>query len=170
MALHDHIMCSEAVLDPEAEHRALRSGGMGDGALVSFTGIARPGSGADADTSDPVITLRLQHYPGFTEQSIARGVAQARSRWPIQACHIAHRVGDIRPGEVIVFVATTARHRRAAFEATDFLTDWLKTDAAFWKCEITANGAQWIEPRDQDHHDRRRWDELYKRADTWLTS
>lgn len=156
------IMCSQAKLDPEAEHRAVRAALSGDGAVVSFTGIARPY--ADDQHGEPITHLKLQHYPGFTEQSIAQGVAMARGRWALGLCHIIHRIGAIAPQDPIVFVATSARHRRAAFEATDFLVDWLKTDAAFWKCEVTARGAQWIAPRLQDHSDRQRWRESEKVA------
>ncbi|MEM1134083.1 MAG: molybdenum cofactor biosynthesis protein MoaE [Pseudomonadota bacterium] len=153
MTGRDHIRCTDAPIDPEAEHRLMRGKLIGDGAMVSFTGIARPVAQDDKN----IVTLRLQHYPGFTEGSIAKGVAQARARWGIGQCHIVHRVGDMAPGDPIVFVATSARHRRAAFEATDFLMDWLKTEAAFWKCEITDNGTTWIEPRAKDIQDSQRW-------------
>ncbi|WOE74953.1 molybdenum cofactor biosynthesis protein MoaE [Alterisphingorhabdus coralli] len=154
MAEPDKIVCTAAPLDPQTEHRLMRDKVAGDGAIVSFTGIARP----DTQDDKQVRSLRLEHYPGFTEASIAKGVAKVRACWSIGQCHIVHRVGDMVPGDPIVFVATSARHRRAAFEATDFLMDWLKTEAAFWKCEITANGTKWIEPRAEDIQDRERWE------------
>jgi len=150
----DIIHCSPEPLDPEAEHKALRLAATGDGALSCFTGVARP----DSMASDAVQAMILQHYPGFTEDSIEQGVAQARQRWPdLQHVHIVHRVGEILPGEPIVFVGASARHRRTTFLATDFLMDWLKNDAAFWKKEITTMGALWIEPRAADHADKARW-------------
>lgn len=150
----DYICCTADLLDPEAAHRALRMAAKGDGALACFTGVARPESAA----SGAVQRMILQHYPGFTEGSIAEGVAQARGRWAdLGHVHIVHRVGDILPGQPIVFVGTSAKHRRTAFLATDFLMDWLKSEAAFWKKEVTAAGAQWIAPRDQDYADKARW-------------
>ena len=156
--LVDIIVCADDPLDPESAHRALRIAAKGDGALACFTGVARPDSAASGSESSPVQRIILQHYPGFTEGSIADGVAQARGRWPdLGQVHIIHRVGDILPGEPIVFVGTSAKHRRTAFLATDFLMDWLKSEAAFWKQEVTQAGAQWIEPRAQDHADKARW-------------
>jgi molybdopterin synthase catalytic subunit len=148
------IRCAPDPLDPETEHKALRLAAKGDGALSCFTGIARP----DSMTSDVVQAMMLQHYPGFTEDSIKQGVAQARQRWPdLQHVHIVHRVGEVLPAQPIVFVGTSAKHRRTAFLATDFLMDWLKSEAAFWKKEMTATGAMWIEPRAQDYADKTRW-------------
>ncbi|MEO1045981.1 MAG: molybdenum cofactor biosynthesis protein MoaE [Pseudomonadota bacterium] len=157
MTGNDHVRCANGPIDPEAEHRAVRQKIAGEGAMASFTGIARPHS--DDAMAAEITLLRLQHYPGFTEQSIADGIEQARARWPLGHCHIVHRIGDMVPGDPIVFVAATARHRRAAFAAADFLMDWLKTEAAFWKCEITRAGKKWIAPRDQDYRDRERWEE-----------
>ena len=93
----------------------------------------------------------------MTAHGVEAAVEQARSRWPLEALTVHHRTGEIRTGETIVFVATASRHRRAAFEAADFLMDYLKTEAVFWKKEITEAGDVWIEPREQDYQDNQRW-------------
>jgi molybdopterin synthase catalytic subunit len=121
------------------------------GAVATFTGIARAERGATR-------ILELEAYPGFTEAEIGKIAGEARTRWSLDDLMILHRVGKIAPGEPIVFVATAAGHRRAAFEACDFLMDYLKSRAPFWKKEHGADGARWIEPTAQDHADRERWD------------
>ncbi|WP_374469219.1 molybdenum cofactor biosynthesis protein MoaE [Phenylobacterium sp.] len=121
------------------------------GAVATFTGIARAEAGRTA-------VLELEAYPGFTEAEIGRIAEQARQRFGIDDLRILHRVGRIAPGEAIVFVATAARHRRAAFEACDFLMDYLKSRAPFWKKEHGPDGERWIEPRPEDHADVARWD------------
>ena len=120
------------------------------GAVATFTGIARAEQGSTA-------ILELEAYPGFTEAEIGRIADQARERFGLHDLMIRHRVGRIAPGEPIVFVATAAGHRRAAFEACDFLMDYLKSRAPFWKKEHGPGGARWIEPSAQDHADRERW-------------
>ncbi|MCR5873560.1 molybdenum cofactor biosynthesis protein MoaE [Phenylobacterium sp. J426] len=122
------------------------------GAVATFTGIARAEQGSTA-------TLELEAYPGFTEAEIGRIAEQARARFGLDDLLILHRVGEIAPGEPIVFVATAAGHRRAAFEACDFLMDYLKSKAPFWKKEHGPGGARWIEPTDADHADRARWEQ-----------
>jgi molybdopterin synthase catalytic subunit len=122
------------------------------GGVVSFTGLAREATGGAA-----VTVLELDAYPGFTEPAIAGMEAEARARFDVQDVLIVHRYGPIAPGEAIVFVATAAEHRRAAFEAADFLMDWLKTRAPFWKKEAGPDGERWIEPRPSDYDDVERW-------------
>jgi molybdopterin synthase catalytic subunit len=122
------------------------------GAVVSFTGIARGANGGQA-----VTTLELDAYPGFTEPAIEAMEAEARARFAAQEVLIVHRHGPIAPGEAIVFVACAATHRRAAFEAADFLMDRLKTQAPFWKKETGPDGERWIEPRPSDYEDVQRW-------------
>jgi len=138
--------------DPSDSLKAFMAEAEGVGAVVSFTGVVRGEAAGDA-----VSGLHLEHYAGMTEREIAKIEAAARERWPIEASLIIHRYGDLRPGEAIVFVATAAAHRRAAFEAADFLMDYLKTDAPFWKKEAGAAGERWIEPRAEDRRDRARW-------------
>jgi len=121
------------------------------GAVASFVGLARAEGGAAA-------VLELDAYPGFTEAQIALHVATAKSRFELQDVRIVHRIGAIGPGEPIVFVATAASHRRAAFEACDFLMDYLKSRAPFWKKETGPDGARWIEPGPQDITDLARWE------------
>jgi molybdopterin synthase catalytic subunit len=140
--------------DPEAELSAFRAALSNAGAMVSFTGLVRPTS-ADGHVS----TLSLQHYPGMTERGIAEAVTDAADRWQLEAALVIHRVGDMAPHNPIVLVAAASLHRRAAFEAADFLMDFLKSRALFWKSETGAQGRHWIEPRDEDYADAARWDD-----------
>jgi molybdopterin synthase catalytic subunit len=121
------------------------------GAVASFTGIAR------AEKGDAQV-LELEAYPGFTETEIGKIADQARARFSLHDLLVVHRIGRIGPGEPIVFVATASGHRREAFEACDFLMDYLKSKAPFWKKEHGPAGERWIEPRDQDYADLARWD------------
>jgi molybdopterin synthase catalytic subunit len=121
------------------------------GAVATFTGIARAEEGQTT-------ILELEAYPGFTEREIEKIAMQARSRFGLIELQVLHRIGKIAPGEPIVFVATAARHRREAFEACDFLMDYLKSRAPFWKKEHGPGGARWVEPREQDHADVARWE------------
>jgi molybdopterin synthase catalytic subunit len=121
------------------------------GAVVSFTGIARGGAGA-------VTRLELEAYPGFTDAEIERMAEAARARFSLHDVLIVHRIGQIDPGESIVFVAAAAAHRREAFEAADQLMDYLKSRAPFWKKEHGPDGARWIEPTERDRTDAARWD------------
>jgi molybdopterin synthase catalytic subunit len=121
------------------------------GAVATFTGIARAEAGA-------TVALELEAYPGFTEAQIATIAGQAKVRFGLDDFAILHRVGKIAPGEAVVFVATAARHRRHAFEACDFLMDYLKSKAPFWKKEHGPDGARWVEPRAEDHADLKRWE------------
>ena len=144
------IRLSEDPFDPGALLTAFVQGRSETGAVATFTGLARAEKGATA-------ILELEAYPGFTEIEIGRIADQARERFALHDLLILHRVGTIGPGEPIVFVATAAGHRRAAFEACDFLMDYLKSRAPFWKKEHGPDGARWIEPTAQDHADRERW-------------
>ena len=144
------IRLSEDPFDQGALLTAFAQGRSETGAVATFTGLARAEQGATA-------VLELEAYPGFTESEIGRIADQARERFGLHDLLILHRVGKIGPGEPIVFVATAAGHRRAAFEACDFLMDYLKSRAPFWKKEHGPDGARWIEPTAQDHADRERW-------------
>jgi molybdopterin synthase catalytic subunit len=121
------------------------------GAVATFTGIARAEAGATT-------ALELEAYAGFTEAEIGKIAGQAKVRFSLDDFAILHRVGKIAPGEPVVFVATAARHRREAFEACDFLMDYLKSKAPFWKKEHGPDGARWVEPRTEDHADLARWE------------
>jgi molybdopterin synthase catalytic subunit len=124
----------------------------GAGAVVSFTGLARPTTRDGA----PIERLFLDHHSRLTQLSLD-DIAASAARFDVSAVRIVHRCGEIAPGEAIVFVATVSAHRRAAFEAADFLMDRLKTDALFWKREDGLDGARWIEPTESDRADRARW-------------
>ncbi len=138
--------------DPGALLTAFCEGRTETGAVVSFTGLARGGDGA-------VTTLELEAYEGFTDVEIGRIAEAARARFALQDLMIVHRIGAVAPGEAIVFVATAARHRRAAFEAADHLMDYLKSRAPFWKREHGPDGGRWVEPTAADIADTARWDE-----------
>ena len=144
------IRLTETPFDPGALLTAFSKGRTETGAIATFTGLARAEHGSTA-------ILELEAYPGFTETEIAKIAAEAEARWSLHDVAILHRVGQIAPGEPIVFVATAAGHRRAAFEACDFLMDYLKSRAPFWKKEYGPDGARWVEPSAQDHLDRDRW-------------
>ena len=144
------IRLTDQPFDPGAQLTAFSQGRTETGAIASFTGIARAEKGSTA-------ILELEAYPGFTEAEIGKIADQARARFSLHDLAILHRVGKIAPGEPIVFVATAASHRRAAFEACDFLMDYLKSKAPFWKKAHGPQGERWIEPTAQDHADRERW-------------
>jgi len=137
--------------EPGALLAAFSSGRAETGAVVTFTGIARAAKGA-------VERLELEAYPGFTDAEIARMAEAAKARFALDDVLVVHRHGPIAPGEAIVFVATAASHRRAAFEAADQLMDYLKSRAPFWKKEHGPGGARWVEPTETDLRDAERWD------------
>lgn len=148
------IRVSEGPFDPGGELSAFERQAKNAGAVVGFLGKVRGEDGADS-----IRMLYLEHYPGVTEASIAEIADEARRRWKIDALSIIHRVGWLEPGAPIVLVCVGAAHRRDAFEAADFLMDYLKTKALFWKKEIRESGETWIEPRDEDYRDAGRWTE-----------
>ncbi len=123
------------------------------GAVCSFTGLAR-----DLGDQSGVQTLFLEHYPGMTESAIQAVVDEAAGRWTIHRTVVLHRVGEIQAGERIVFVGVSSQHRQAAFEACQFIMDYLKTRAPFWKKEITADGrSHWVDQKASDREAARRW-------------
>lgn len=143
------IRISDQPFDPERELAAFRRAQSQSGAIASFTGLVRN----DGQTE----VLTLSHYPRFTETHIEAFLREAKARWALHGATIIHRVGRMEPGEPIVFVATASPHRRAAFEACDFLMDHLKSEAPFWKSETRAGRSEWIEPRHEDAADLGRW-------------
>lgn len=140
-------------LEPERELNRLIAASCDDGAVVSFVGLARP-TGADGQA---VERLFLAHHPRLTEQSLHDIAMDALRRFAITNALVVHRCGSVSPGQPIVFAGASAQHRRAAFEAADYLMDRLKTEAVFWKREDTPAGSTWIEPTAADHADRKRW-------------
>jgi molybdopterin synthase catalytic subunit len=135
--------------DVSAECAALSADNDQVGAIVAFTGIVRSDEG--------LTSLTLQHYPGMTEREIADHVDEAERRWPLTGVIVIHRVGRLGPGEKIVLVATASDHRRAAFEAAEFLVDYLKTRAPFWKEERRGAETKWVEARESDRSAAARW-------------
>ena len=143
----------EQALRPEAELAALLDQAKSDGAIVSFAGLARPVSknGAAVDR------LSLEHHPTLTQKSLEDIAVEAAQRFEVSHVRVVHRCGDIAAGEPIVFAGAAAPHRRAAFDAADYLMDRLKTEAVFWKREVGEGGSEWIEPTESDYADRDRW-------------
>lgn len=144
---------SPGPIDPQAEFAAFLEELQEEGAVVSFLGIARP---RDRDGTR-VERLFLDHHPRLTQASLDEIAQAAAARFGVTAVRVAHRCGEIAPGEPIVWVAAASLHRRAAFEAADYLMDRLKTDAVFWKREDGADGSRWIEPTEADRATRARW-------------
>lgn len=132
----------------------LRKGNAKIGAIASFIGLVR-----DMNEGDDVSTMTLEHYPGMTEKALEDIVAQAKSRWELYDALVVHRVGRLLPLDQIVLVVVTSAHRSDAFSACEFLMDYLKTQAPFWKKEDTAKGARWVDARESDDAAAARWKE-----------
>lgn len=139
--------------DPAQELAALLDQAECDGAVVSFTGVARPLS----KLGQRVHCLVLEHHPTLTERSLFQIAQSAAERFNVSHVRVVHRCGEIPAGEPIVFAAAASAHRRSAFEAADYLMDQLKTEAVFWKREVGAAGSEWIEPAEADYRDCERW-------------
>jgi molybdopterin synthase catalytic subunit len=145
------IRIQEASFDPGAELNAFSELTEGAGAIVTFTGLVRSVAG------DPIATLTLECYPELALNQIGEMVAQAHTRFALLDEVVIHRYGTLNPGEPIVQVMTLAAHRQAAFDAAQFLMDYLKTDAPFWKKEATGTGERWVEAKDGDEKAKARW-------------
>ena len=145
-------ICVQAAdFDPGAEIAAL-SAGTDAGAVASFVGVVRGGSGAEA-----VSAMTLEHYPGMTERALRAICEQATARWTLDRVTVIHRVGRLLAGERIVFVGVASRHRGESFAACEFIMDYLKTQAPFWKKEEMAQGARWVDARDSDETALEKW-------------
>ena len=138
--------------DVSAEIARLREGNPKVGAVASFVGIVR-----DLNDGDAVASLSLEHYPGMTEKALEDIVAQAKQRWDIYDALVVHRVGTLQPLDQIVLVVVTSAHRGESFSACEFLMDYLKTRAPFWKKEVTPQGSRWVEARASDDTAADRW-------------
>jgi molybdopterin synthase catalytic subunit len=138
--------------DVGAEVAALSAGNHAIGGVAVFIGVVRDMAG-----DETIGAMTLDHYPGMTERMLRTIEAEANERWPLEASLIIHRFGRLQPGARIVLVATASAHRHAAFAACEFLVDWLKTKAPFWKLEETAAGAKWVEARSSDDQAAARW-------------
>lgn len=146
------IQVQEAPIDLSTEQEALWRGRPQVGALVSFIGLMR-----DINEGTAVTAMTLEHYPGMTDKALAAIAEEAAGRWDLLGIRIVHRVGTLSPQDPIVFVGVASRHRGDAFRACEFLIDYLKTRAPFWKKEITPTGGRWVEARDQDQASADRW-------------
>ncbi len=137
--------------DLGAEASAFAQGHQDQGAVVTFTGIVR-------DNADNTLQkMVIEHYPGMTEKALTEIATQAVERWSLGDVLVIHRYGDLAPGETIMMVATASRHRKDAFEAAEYLMDYLKSRAPFWKKEFLKNGAEWVEAKDEDEASLDRW-------------
>jgi molybdopterin synthase catalytic subunit len=146
------IRVQEADFDIAQEIAALTKGRSDIGAVVTFSGICR-----GSENGEPIAALTLEHYPEMAEAEIKRHTDEAMSRWPLTGLTVVHRVGRITPGENIVLVLAASAHREAAFQAAEFLMDYLKANAPFWKREESARGTSWIEAHDRDDAAAARW-------------
>ncbi len=145
------VRVQEATFDLGAEANAFATGRTDAGAVVTFTGIVR-----DVASTD-LVKMVIEHYPGMTERALEKIEAEARSRWDLRDCLIIHRYGPMEPGDMIMMVATASPHRADAFEAAEFLMDYLKSRAPFWKKEYTADGEEWVAAKDEDEDALNRW-------------
>jgi len=139
--------------DIAAETARLTAADRDIGAVVSFTGLVR-----EIAAGGPISAIELEHYPGMTERALEAIVAEAAARWPLRGVRVIHRYGPLAPGDRIVLVLTASRHRRAAFGAAEFLMDYLKTRAPFWKKETGGSETRWVDARDSDDSAAERWD------------
>ena len=147
------VRVQEADFDIGTEVAALTAGRTDIGAVVTFTGTVR-GEAKGA----PIATMSLEHYPGMTERELERVEAEAMERWPLTGSLIVHRYGDLKPGDNIVLVVTASAHRQAAFDAAQYLMDYLKTSAPFWKKEANEQGeGNWVDARESDTDALERW-------------
>ena len=146
------VRVQEADFDTGAELAALRAGDARVGALASFLGLVR-----DMNDGSSVSEMTLEHYPGMTEKALEEIVVEARGRWDIYDALVIHRVGPLKPCDQIVLVAVTSAHRGEAFAACEFIMDYLKTRAPFWKKEATPDGGRWVDARETDDSAVARW-------------
>ncbi|RLJ17669.1 molybdopterin synthase catalytic subunit MoaE [bacterium endosymbiont of Escarpia laminata] len=138
--------------DPNIEVDILRAGNPAIGGVVSFIGLMR-----DINEGETVSTMTLEHYPGMTEKSLQTIVDEANQRWDLLGSRVVHRVGEMKPTDTIVLVAVASTHRGEAFQACEFIIDFLKTRAPFWKKESTPEGSRWVDARHSDDEAEARW-------------
>jgi len=143
--MHKRILVQEGPFDVGSETSDLSAASKSTGAVATFIGLVR-----DINDDESVNGLFLEHYPGMTEKSIDGILDEAAQRWPLQSVTVIHRVGQLEPGDLIVFVGTASEHRQAAFASCEFIMDYLKTKAPFWKKETTSDGNRWLTTRTSD--------------------
>nr|WP_314876617.1 molybdopterin synthase catalytic subunit MoaE [uncultured Pseudomonas sp.] len=146
------VRVQQQAFDPGAEVNAMHAANAGVGAVVSFVGYVR-----DFNDGREVAGMFLEHAPGMTEKALAKIVVEAEQRWPLLKVEVLHRIGTLQPGEPIVFVGVASAHRQAAFDGCNFMMDYLKTRAPFWKKETTEDGPRWVEGRHSDQQAAERW-------------
>ncbi|MEP0354993.1 molybdopterin synthase catalytic subunit MoaE [Paraglaciecola sp.] len=147
-----YIQVQEDDFSLAAEYQALIDGNSRDGAVVTFCGLVR-----DMNFDNSVSSLFLEHYPGMTEKSLLSIIELARNKWPLGRIRVVHRVGRLQVSEQIVFVGVTSQHRQAAFQGAEFIMDFLKTQAPFWKKETTKEGQYWVDAKQSDNHKAKLW-------------
>jgi molybdopterin synthase catalytic subunit len=152
MSTHASIRVQTEAFDVAAVIDELRAGNPAVGAIASFIGLVR-----DSNDGAAVATMTLEHYPGMTEKALEAIVAEAEERWDLIGVSVVHRVGELRPTDPIVLVAVASAHRDDAFQACEFVMDFLKTRAPFWKKEQNSQGARWVESRTSDARSAERW-------------
>ncbi|TDG13823.1 molybdopterin synthase catalytic subunit MoaE [Seongchinamella unica] len=146
------VRVQEGDFDVASLQRSLLQGDAAEGAIATFTGYVR-----NSNNDRPVLALELEHYPGMTERSITSIARDACARWPLLAVGVVHRVGKLKPANQIVWVGVSAKHREAAFAACEFIMDYLKTRAPFWKKETGPDGSHWVDARQSDNERAGRW-------------
>ena len=151
--MSETVRISTSPIDTNAETKTVSEAGGNIGAVVTFSGICR-----GDEKGAKISALHLEHYPGMAEKEISQHVEEARKRWPLLAARVVHRVGRIEPGEVIVFVATASAHREAAFAAAEFIMDYLKTSAPFWKKTEGGGKEAWVDASEKDERATARWE------------
>lgn len=154
-----NVRVQEQDFDIRTEIAAMRQGNPKIGAIASFVGVVR-----DVNEGDSVSTMSLEHYPGMTEKSIAAIIGEASGRWEVLDALVIHRVGTLRPTDQIVLVIVASTHRGDAFAACEFIMDYLKTRAPFWKKEITPQGGRWVDARVTDDQAAQRWEQGEKQG------
>ena len=152
------IRVQHEAFDPGAEVNGFCARNAMSGGIANFIGQMRDFRGASRSEGEALASMTLEHYPGMAERELTDLVADAKGRWTLDDILIIHRFGQLTPGEAIVLVAVAATHRGEAFAACEFLMDWLKTKAPFWKKEATAEGAAWVEARISDKTQAAQWD------------
>lgn len=145
------IAVQQEAFDLGAEANAFAAGDDANGAIVTFTGVVRDLASGDLDV------MEIEHYPGMTERALTKIAQEAKERWSLGDVLVIHRHGRLAPGDRIMMVATAAPHRKDAFEAAEYLMDYLKSRAPFWKKEITHSGAEWVAAKDEDEDALTRW-------------
>ncbi|MGE8479437.1 MAG: molybdopterin synthase catalytic subunit MoaE [Pseudomonas shirazensis] len=146
------VRVQQQAFDPGAEVNAIHAANAGVGAVVSFVGYVR-----DFNDGREVAGMFLEHAPGMTEKALTKIIVEAEQRWPLLKVEVLHRIGTLQPGEPIVFVGVASAHRQAAFDGCNFIMDYLKTRAPFWKKETTEDGPRWVEGRHSDQQAAERW-------------